>query len=109
MDKYNPILIGVGSNLLGNVVMFMTTIYLTRTFPTDVYGQFRLIFAFLALAVILFQFGRDNGIIYYAQKASNDSDLDKLIKSEVLFGVIGLALGSGLLYICTPFYGKTVN
>lgn len=99
----NPILIGLGSNLLGNILMFATTIYLTRTFPIDVYGQFRLIFAFIALAVIFLQFGRDNGIIYYGQHLEDSRAQHQLIRAEVLFGWVGLSIGALFLYLFTPW------
>lgn len=98
----NPILVGLASNLLGNAIMFATTIYLTRTFPIGVYGQFRLIFAFIALAVIFLQFGRDNGIIYYGQHLEDSQAQHQLIRAEVLFGWIGLSIGAFLLYLFAP-------
>lgn len=101
-NQGNPIIVGLSSNLLGSAVMFFTTIYLTRTFPIDVYGQFRLIFAFIALVVIFLQFGRDNGIIYYGQHVEDSQARHQLIRAEVLFGWIGLSIGALLLYVFTP-------
>ncbi len=98
----NPIIIGLGSNVLGNAVMFATTIYLTRTFPVEIYGQFRLIFAFIALTVIFLQLGRDSGIIYYAQHADSVQERQQLIRAEVMFGGFSLTIGALLLYLFTP-------
>ena len=52
LEKYNHILTGFGSNILGNLLMFATTIFLTRTYEAEIYGEFRLLFSFVALIIV---------------------------------------------------------
>jgi len=101
MEKFNHILTGFGSNVLGSMLMFGTTIYLTRTFETEVYGEFRLIFSFIALAVVVLLLGRDNGVIYFCQNDELDKDI--IIKEETYFGFFMLIAGSLLLYVFSDF------
>lgn len=82
--------------------MFATTIFLTRIFEPEVYGEFRLIFSFIALVVIMFLLGRDNGIIYFTQH--NKTYEDKIIIEEVFFGLSILCIGTLFLYI----FGKQI-
>lgn len=102
IEKYNHILTGFGSNILGNLLMFATTIFLTRSFEPEVYGEFRLIFSFIALIVIIFLLGRDNGIIYFTQH--NKTYEDKIIIEETFFGLFILLIGTLILYI----FGKQI-
>jgi len=101
IEKYNHILTGFGSNIVGNILMFATTIYLTRTFDPHVYGEFRLIFSFIALLVIILLLGRDNGIIYFSQ--NEERNKDTIIKEEVYFGFIVLLIGTFVLYLFGDF------
>jgi O-antigen/teichoic acid export membrane protein len=77
--------------------MFATTIFLTRTYQPAVYGEFRLLFSFVALVVILFLFGRDSGIIYYSQH--EETEKESIIRDEVFYGFLMLFSGTCLLYI----------
>ena len=97
LEKYNNILTGFSSNIVGNILMFATTIFLTRMYPPEIYGEFRFVFSLIALVVIVLLFGRDNGIIYFSQ----DKKVDKntIIKEEVIFGLTVLTLGTLFLYI----------
>jgi O-antigen/teichoic acid export membrane protein len=97
IEKYNHILTGFSSNILGNLLMFATTIFLTRTYQPAVYGEFRLLFSFVALVVILFLFGRDSGIIYYSQH--EETEKESIIRDEVFYGFLMLFSGTCLLYI----------
>ena len=97
LEKFNHILTGFGSNILGNILMFATTIFLTRVYDPAVYGEFRLIFSFIALAVILLLLGRDNGIIYFSQH--EDESKDKIIQEEIYFGFIVLLIGTLTIYL----------
>jgi len=97
IEKYNHILTGFGSNILGNILMFATTIFLTRTFDPEIYGEFRLIFSFIALTVIVLLLGRDNGIIYFSQH--EDESKDKIIQEEIYFGFIVLLIGTLTIYL----------
>jgi O-antigen/teichoic acid export membrane protein len=81
--------------------MFATTIFLTRTYQPAVYGEFRLLFSFVALVVILFLFGRDSGIIYYAQHEK--SKKEDIIRDEVYYGFFMLLIGTFLLYLFDDF------
>ena len=96
LEKYNHIITGFGSNILGNLLMFAMTIFLTRTYDPAVYGEFRLLFSFVALAVILFLFGRDSGIIYYSQQ--EEKEKKNIIRDEVFYGFLILICGTALLY-----------
>ena len=111
-EKYNHILTGFGSNIIGNMLMFGTTIYLTRTYPTEIYGEFRFIFSFIALFVIILLLGRDNSIIYFSQSESDNKN--KIIKEEVFFGFFILLLGTFILfifsdYIINSFFKKNIT
>lgn len=97
LEKSNPILIGFGSNILGNLLMFGTTIFLTRAFEPEIYGEFRLIFSFIALTVILLILGRDSGIIYFSQHETINHN--QLIKEEFFFSLFTLLTGSIILYL----------
>ena len=112
MEKHNNILTGFGSNIIGNMLMFATTIYLTRTYDTQIYGEFRFIFSFIALSVIILLLGRDNGIIYFSQ--SEIQHKDTIIKEEVYFGFFVLLLGTFILfifsdYIISAFFNKNTT
>lgn len=97
LEKYNNILTGFGSNILGNFLMFGVTIFLTRTYEPEVYGEFRLIFSFSSLAVIIFLLGRDNGIIYFAQD-SHKTSTNNIIQEETYYGFLMLMLGTSILF-----------
>ena len=97
LERYNYILTGFASNILGNFLMFLTTIFLTRSYSTAVYGEFRLLFSFVSIAVIISLFGRDNGIIYYAQHEEKTKQNNVIIQ-ETTFGFINLIIGSLILY-----------
>jgi len=106
LEKYNNIITGFSSNVLGNILMFATTIYLTRTYNPEIYGEFRLIFSFIALAVMILLLGRDTGIVYHSQVEKES--IDTVIKEEVYFGLLILLLGSFLIYVFSsdilPFF-----
>ena len=112
MEKHNNILTGFSSNIIGNILMFTTTIYLTRTYDAQIYGEFRLFFSFIALSVIILLLGRDNGIIYFSQ--SEIQHKDTIIKEEVYFGFFVLLLGTFILfifsdYIISAFFNKNTT
>ena len=105
MEKHNNILTGFGSNIIGNILMFATTIYLTRAYEPEIYGEFRFIFSFISLAVIVLLLGRDNGIIYFSQNETENKE--KIIKEEIYFGFSILVLGSFILFVFSPFMVNT--
>lgn len=87
-EKWNNIVVGVLTNLLGTGAMFLTTIYLTRSVDPVIYGEFRLAFSFISLLVVLLLFGRDNGIIFYTQKKQSAYELEKIISQETSFAFL---------------------
>lgn len=97
MEKFNAILTGFGSSILGNMLMFLTTIFLTRTVAPDIYGEFRFIFSFISLMVVLFLLGRDSAIIYFSQK--NENGQKNIAYDEVSYGLLSLCVGTFILYI----------
>jgi len=97
LEKYNNILAGFSSNVLGNFLMFGVTIFLTRTYEPEVYGEFRLIFSFISLAAIIFLLGRDNGIIYFAQQLHKISN-NNIIQEETYYGFLMLISGTAILF-----------
>ena len=101
MEKFNHILTGTASNVLGSILMFLTTIYLTRTFDPEVYGEFRLIFSFVSLAALLLLFGRASTIIYSAQRQHRNKKI--IIKEEIVFGLITLLVGSFFIFLFSDF------
>ncbi len=104
IEKYNHILTGFGSNIIGNGLMFGTTIYLTRTYQPEVYGEFRFIFSFIALLVMVLLLGRDSGIIYFVQHEENNKNI--IIKEETYFGLIFLLGGTILMYLFSDYIIK---
>ena len=101
MEKLNNILTGFVSNILGNIIMFVTTIFLTQFIEPNIYGEFRFVFAFVSLMVIVLLLGRDSGLIYYSQNKELDKNI--LANQEVFFGFLVLLLGTFMLYIFKDF------
>ena len=95
LESKNPILTGFTSSILGNAIMFAATMFLTRIFPQETYGEFRLVFAFCSIAALILLAGRDSGIIFFAQQQRENTD--SLIKSERFYSFLILLLGSAIL------------
>ncbi|WP_428943480.1 lipopolysaccharide biosynthesis protein [Pantoea sp. FN060301] len=104
LERFNNVIVGLGSNLIGNMILFLTTMYITNNVTEDVYGQFRLVFAFVSILVIALMMGRDSSILYFYQKEKND----KVILEESFSGIILVVIGCGLLYIFDVFFIKYV-
>lgn len=105
IEKINNIVAGVATNVAGTALMFLTTIYLTRTLETQIYGEFRLAFSFVSLAVILFVLGRDNGVVYFTQELKSSNKL-VIIREESFYSFLTLTLGSVILYFLAPYFLK---
>lgn len=103
IERFNNVIVGLGSNIIGNLLLFLTTIYITNNVSEDVYGQFRLVFAFISILVIVLMMGRDSSILYYYQKEKTD----KVVIEESLSGVILVLLGCLLLYVFDEFFIKS--
>ena len=67
-ETKNGMMFGFASNIVGNAIMFLTTIYLTQTYATEIYGEFRLLSTFISFFVLIVMLGRDNYIIYERNK-----------------------------------------
>lgn len=104
LERFNNIIVGLGSNLLGNMILFLTTMYITNHVTEDVYGQFRLVFAFVSILVIALMMGRDSSILYFYQKEKND----KVILEESLSGIILVVIGCGLLFLFDDLFIRYV-
>ena len=98
---------GVFTNVLGTLLMFIITVYITRTFDTEIYGEFRLAFSFVSLIVVFFVFGRDNGVVYYSQELEA-GEKQKLIIEECFYSLFTLSAGTFILYILGQFITDTV-
>ncbi|HAS6329552.1 oligosaccharide flippase family protein [Vibrio vulnificus] len=90
----NEMLYGFVSNIVGNALMFLTTIYLTRTYSTEVYGEFRWLSTFVAFFVLIFMLGRDNYIIYYSQvnNGRDDKIKEQFYHSVIFFCFVTIVL-----------------
>jgi len=97
MEKYNGILTGFVSNVLGNALMFITTLIIVRLIDPSIYGEFRFVFAFVSMFVIVLLLGRDAGIIYYAQLEPDNKNI--MVIEEVFYGGMLLLAGTALLYL----------
>lgn len=94
IEKLNNVLVGLASNVLGNAILFATTIYITRNVSQEIYGEFRLAFSFVSILVIALMLGRDSSILYYYQKEKTD----KVIWEEFFSGAFLVIIGTVLLY-----------
>ena len=103
-ERLNNVIVGLGSNVIGNLLLFLTTIYITNNVTEDIYGQFRLVFAFVSILVIVLMMGRDSSILYYYQKEKSD----KVIIEESLSGTVLVLSGCVLLYLFDDFIIRTV-
>lgn len=97
MEKYNSVFTGFISNIIGNLLMFVTTLLLVRYIDTSIYGEFRLILSFISLFVIVLLVGRDSSIIYHVQIEPHN--INKIISEEVMYGIYILCIGTFVLYI----------
>ncbi|XTZ39824.1 lipopolysaccharide biosynthesis protein [Salmonella enterica] len=102
IEKGNNVVIGLGTNLLGNIIMFLTTIYITNNVTEQVYGEFRLAFALVSILVLTLMLGRDSSVLYFYQKEKSD----KIILEEVMSGLLLIFIGCFALYIFDDFFIK---
>lgn len=103
IEKYNNIITGFGSNIIGNILMFATTIFLTRMYTPEIYGEFRFIFSFIALSVIFLLLGRDSGIIYFTQ---NEPNQEEVIREEFWYSALVLFMGTIILFLLSNIIVK---
>lgn len=99
IEKKNSIIIGLGTNLLGNLILFLTTMYMTNNVSEDQYGQFRLTFALVSILVISLMLGRDSSVLYFYQKEKTD----KAIIEEVFSGLLMVILGCLVIYLLDDY------
>ncbi|MTD26399.1 lipopolysaccharide biosynthesis protein [Erwinia sorbitola] len=102
IEKKNSIIIGLGTNLSGNLILFLTTMYMTNNVTEDQYGQFRLTFALVSILVISLMLGRDSSVLYFYQKEKTD----KAILEEVFSGLALVVVGCLALYYCDDYILK---
>lgn len=100
IERFNNVIVGLGTNLVGNVIMFLTTIYITNNVTEQVYGEFRLTFALISILVLTLMLGRDSSVLYFYQKEKNDS----VIFEEVMSGLLLILVGCVVLYIFDDFF-----
>ncbi|URQ59613.1 oligosaccharide flippase family protein [Pantoea alhagi] len=100
IERVNNVIVGLSSNIIGNLILFLTTIYITNNVSEDVYGQFRLVFAFVSILVIVLMMGRDSSILYYYQKEKSD----RVVIEEAVSGAFLVLLGCVLLYLMDDFF-----
>ena len=103
IEKANNVVVGLGTNLIGNVVMFLTTIYITNNVTEHVYGEFRLTFALISILVLALMLGRDSSVLYFYQKENKDS----VILEEVMSGLLLIIAGCLVLYMFDDFFIRT--
>lgn len=104
IEKVNNVIVGLGSNLIGNLILFLTTMYITNNVTPDTYGQFRLAFAFISILVITLMLGRDSSILFYYQKEKSD----RVIIEESLSGTVLVIAGCIILYLFDDLVIRTV-
>ncbi|HAS0919134.1 TPA: oligosaccharide flippase family protein [Enterobacter cloacae] len=104
IEKVNNVVVGLGTNLVGNIIMFLTTIYITNNVTEQVYGEFRLTFALISILVLALMLGRDSSVLYFYQKEQKDS----VIFEEAMSGLLLIAVGCIILYIFDGFFIRTL-
>lgn len=104
IEKVNNIVVGLGTNIVGNVIMFLTTIYITNNVTEQVYGEFRLTFSLVSILVLTLMMGRDSSVLYFFQKEKKDS----VIFEEVISGLFLISLGCTILYVFDDFFIRTL-
>lgn len=102
IEKKNSVIIGLGTNLLGNLILFLTTMYMTNNVTEDEYGQFRLTFALVSILVVCLMLGRDSSVLYFYQKEKTD----KAILEEVFSGLVMVIIGCLALYFLDDYIIK---
>lgn len=100
VERVNNVIVGLSSNIIGNLILFLTTIYITNNVSEDVYGQFRLVFVFVSILVIVLMMGRDSSILYYYQKEKSD----RVVIEEAFSGAFLVLVGCVLLYFLDDFF-----
>lgn len=100
IEKLNNVVVGLGTNLVGNAIMFLTTIFITNNVTEHVYGEFRLTFALISILVLALMLGRDSSVLYFYQKEKKDS----VIFEEVMSGLLLIIAGCIFLYIFDDFF-----
>ena len=108
LEKLNPILIGFFTNIAGTLAMFAVTIFLTNRVAQNIYGEFRLVFSFISLLVVLLLLGRDNGLVYYVQTEEDENKKNKIISEESFFTLFILVFGTVLLAFLKTFIISSV-
>ncbi|MBE8607850.1 polysaccharide biosynthesis C-terminal domain-containing protein [Vibrio sp. OPT10] len=96
----NEMMYGFVSNIIGNALMFLTTMYLTQTYSTEIYGEFRLLSTFIAFFVLIVMLGRDNYIIYESQLGGNR---DNKVRDQFYHALIFFILVTLILCIFSKF------
>jgi len=104
IEKVNNVVVGLGTNLVGNVIMFLTTIYITNNVTEQVYGEFRLTFSLISILVLALMLGRDSSVLYFYQKEKKDS----VILEEVMSGLLLISIGCVILYLFDDFFIRTL-
>lgn len=69
IEQYNGVLVGGLSNFVGNALMFASVILMTRMFSVEDYGEFRYLFSYVSIFVLIGLLGRDSSIVYLSQNA----------------------------------------
>lgn len=102
LEKLNYILTGFVSNVLGTLAMFLVTIFLTNSVDQQIYGEFRLVFSFISIAVIILMLGRDSGLLYYTQNVENNL-VNNIISEEAFNTLLTFIFGTFVLFIFNSF------
>lgn len=91
LEGLNNVFTAVFFNVLGNLVMLLTTFIMVKTMSTDDYGSFRLLFTVFSFAAITIMLGRDSIILRLANHEEGKVDWN-----EVRYGLYSIITGTFL-------------
>ncbi len=98
---------GIGT-ILARLVTFLLLPVYTNILPAAEYGLASLIFAFIGLMIIIFNYGLDSAVIRYYSEANDDLNRTKILSTAIYLSLVTSAFLGLLIYALSGYLGKTL-